>query len=307
MKLRATPDDVGLRLDVWLTRRLPDLSRSRLQMLIKHGDITMGGKAVRPHAKVTEGLEVDVDIPPAVPVELAGEDIPLEILYEDSDIIVINKPAGLVVHPAAGHASGTLVNALLHHCGDLAGIGGELRPGIVHRLDKDTSGAMVAAKNEPAMAGLVDQFKQGQVRKEYLALVCGKPVPASGTVKTLIGRSPHDRKKMSAKPATGRMAVTHYQTQESWKEVSLLRVRIETGRTHQIRVHVAHIGHPVAGDRQYGRRQPALPAPVTRQMLHAETLAFRHPRTGKPLEFRAPLPADMKSLLDFLRSRRMES
>jgi len=195
------------------------------------------------------------------------------------------------------------VNALLFHCRDLAGIGGERRPGIVHRLDKDTTGALVAAKNEKAMANLVEQFKAGQVRKEYLAVAHGTPAPAAGTVKTLIGRSSHDRQKMSARPSSGRPAVTHYRVEESWDDVSLLRVRIETGRTHQIRVHMAHIGHPVVGDRQYGRRRAALPMPVARQMLHAETLAFRHPRTGQPLEFKAPLPADMTSLIQSLRNR----
>ena len=302
MKLIATPDDAGLRLDVWLARCLPDLSRSRLQSLIKAGNVTCGGSAVRPRAKVTARLEVEIEIPAPVSVELARENIPLAILYEDADIIVIDKPAGLVVHPAAGHADGTLVNALLYHCDDLAGIGGERRPGIVHRLDKDTSGAMVAAKTEQAMANLGEQFKAGQVRKEYLAVVHGKPAPAAGTVKTLIGRSSHDRQKMSARPSSGRPAVTHYRVEESWGGMSLLRVRIETGRTHQIRVHMAHIGHPVAGDRQYGRRQMTLPIPVARQMLHAETLAFHHPRTGQPLEFKAPLPADLKRLIQALRT-----
>jgi len=305
MKLTPTPDDIGLRLDVWLSRCLPGLSRSRVQSLLEAGHITAGGRVVRPRTKVVEGMQVEVEIPPAVPVTLAGENIPLAILHEDADIIVINKPAGLVVHPAAGHAAGTLVNALLYHCHDLAGIGGELRPGIVHRLDKDTSGVLVAAKNEQAMAGLVEQFRKGQVRKEYLAIVQGKPATASGTVKTLIGRSPRDRKKMSARPVSGRPAVTHYQVRETFGDVSLLKVRIETGRTHQIRVHLAHIGHPVVGDRQYGRggrRLGELPMPASRQMLHAEILAFRHPRTGRPLEFTAPLPDDMRRLLQALRS-----
>jgi 23S rRNA pseudouridine1911/1915/1917 synthase len=306
MKLIATKDDIGLRIDVWLARRLPDFSRSRLQSLIKAGHITRAGRPVRPRDAVVADVEVDIEVPPPEPAEPVGENIPLTILYEDADIIVIDKPAGLVVHPAAGHASGTLVNALLHHCKDLTGIGGERRPGIVHRLDKDTSGAMVVAKNEHAMAHLVDQFKNGRVRKEYLAVVQGKPVPAAGTVKTLIGRSSHDRKKMSARPSSGRPAVTHYRVEESWGGMSLLRVRIETGRTHQIRVHMAHIGHPVVGDLQYGRSgRHSTPSPVNRQMLHAETLAFSHPRTGKPLEFKAPLPADVKRLLAEL--RRMQS
>ena len=304
MKFTATPDVIGLRLDVWLTGLIPDLSRSRVQALIRSGHITAAGKAVRPRIAVSQGMQVEVQIPaPAAPIE---ENIPLDLLYEDGDILVINKQAGLVVHPAAGHASGTLVNALLHHCHDLGGIGGVLRPGIVHRLDKDTSGAMVVAKNDQSMAGLVNQFKTGRVRKEYLAIVHGKPVPPVGTVKTLIGRSSSDRKKMSAKPSSGRPAVTHYRLEEDWGGMSLLRVRIETGRTHQIRVHMAHIGHPVAGDRQYDRGgRNRLPSNPARQMLHAETLAFFHPRTAKPLEFHAPLPTDFQSFLDGMRG--MES
>jgi 23S rRNA pseudouridine1911/1915/1917 synthase len=207
-----------------------------------------------------------------------------------------------VVHPAAGHAAGTLVNALLYHCRDLAGIGGELRPGIVHRLDRDTSGALVVAKNESALRDLVRQFKARQVRKEYLALVWGQPRPAAGRVETLIGRSPRDRKKMSAQPKSGRPAVTLYETLENLGPAALLRVRIETGRTHQIRVHLAHLGHPVVGDREYGHKRPApLPAPVPRQMLHAERLSCVHPRTGGLLVFSAPVPPDMQTLLAALR------
>jgi 23S rRNA pseudouridine1911/1915/1917 synthase len=248
-------------------------------------------------------MEVGVDIPPPVTPELLPEAIPLDILHEDADIIVVNKPAGLVVHPAAGHASGTLVNALLAHCPDLTGIGGEKRPGIVHRLDRDTTGVMVAAKNEVALRALVNQFRHRQVTKEYLALVWGHLAPPSGRAETLIGRSSRDRKKMSATPSSGRPAVTVYRTLEVFAGTSLLSVAIETGRTHQIRVHMAYLGHPVVGDAPYGRqRRDVLPVPVpARQMLHAFRLGLKHPRTGKDLTFEAPMPEDMRLLLETLR------
>jgi 23S rRNA pseudouridine1911/1915/1917 synthase len=297
--LTAQPDDRGLRLDAWLARRLPDLSRARLQALIEQGCVTIQNRPVKPSLKVVPGLTATVEIPPPRPAEPQPEAIPLRVVYEDADIVVIDKPAGLVVHPAAGHASGTLVNALLHHCPDLQGIGGELRPGIVHRLDRDTSGLMVAAKNDAALAGLQAQFKAHQVRKVYLALAAGQPDPPAGRIESLIGRSSHDRKKMSASPARGRPAVTHYETVRTYGDWSLLRVRIETGRTHQIRVHLSHVGHPIAGDPVYGRGPDRpLPAPAPRQMLHAAELSFIHPRTGKALDFQSPLPQDMQGLLD---------
>ena len=299
--LTAQPEDRGLRLDAWLARRLPGLSRARIQALIARGSITAQDRPVKPSLKVAPGLTVSIVIPPPEPAGPRPEAIPLAVVYEDSDIVVIDKPPGLVVHPAAGHATGTLVNALLHRCPDLQGIGGELRPGIAHRLDRDTSGLLVAAKNDAALSGLQAQFKEHEVRKVYLALVAGRPDPPAGRIETLIGRSTHDRKKMSARPARGRPAVTHYETVRGYGDWSLLRVRIETGRTHQIRVHLSHIGHPVAGDPVYGRGPAALlPGPAPRQMLHAAGLAFRHPRTGRALAFTAPLPADMQGLLDAL-------
>jgi 23S rRNA pseudouridine1911/1915/1917 synthase len=302
-RLSAAAAEAGLRLDIWLERHLPGLSRSRVQALIRAGLVTLGDKSAKPNTRVRAGMEAWVRIPPAIPVSTEAQDIPLDVLYEDEDVIVINKPPGLVVHPAAGHASGTLVNALLHHCKNLAGIGGELRPGIVHRLDKDTSGAMVVAKTDAAMAGLVKQFKAGGVRKEYLAIVHGRPTPREGTVSTLIGRSRHDRKKMSAQPSRGRPAVTHYAVQEDLGDFALLRVRIETGRTHQIRVHLAHVGHPVVGDAQYGRRRATRVPQADRQMLHAHRLGFPHPRNGAPLEFVAPVPDDFQRVLEALRGR----
>jgi 23S rRNA pseudouridine1911/1915/1917 synthase len=298
----ASDDDAGTRLDVWLAGRMPELSRARLQALIRDGSVrARDGRPLRPRTTVTAGLGVDVCIPCPRPVSLEPEAVDLDVLYEDGDVIVINKPAGMVVHPAAGHAAGTLVNALLHHCRDLAGIGGELRPGIVHRLDKDTSGVMVAAKTDAAMAHLVAAFKQGRVGKEYLAVVRGCPVPASGRIETLIGRSAHDRKKMSARPPAGRRAVTHYAVEERFGGASLVRVRIETGRTHQIRVHMTHLGHPVLGDRQYGRAGAAGGVRPPRQMLHAHRLIFALPDGSGERTFCAPVPDDMAAVFAALR------
>ena len=295
----VTPDGAGKRLDAWLTTQEPDLSRARIQALIHDGHILLDGRQVKSSQKLAEGQVISLSIPPPVEVSLKPEDIPLEVLFEDADVIVLNKPAGLVVHPAAGHASGTLVNALLARCPDLAGIGGEKRPGIVHRLDRDTTGVMVVAKNEIAMRSLVNQFRNRQVTKEYLALVWGHLNPLAGRAETLIGRNPHDRKKMCTRPDIGREAVTIYETVKTFAATSLVKVRIETGRTHQIRVHMAHLGHSVVGDPQYGRSRPGvLPVPVPeRQMLHAARLTFIHPRTGKPMVFDAPLPGEMSGLI----------
>lgn len=300
----VTVEGVGKRLDAWLSKTLPELSRARIQSLIESGHILLNDKHIKPSHKLSIGQVVSVTLPPPVEVELKPEAIPLDVLYEDQDLIVINKPAGLVVHPAAGHASGTLVNALLAHCPDLAGIGGEKRPGIVHRLDRDTTGVMVVAKSDTAMRALVNQFRHRHVTKEYVALVWGHLNPASGRTETLIGRNPNDRKKMSARTDTGRPAVTVYDTLEKFAATSLLRVRIETGRTHQIRVHMAFLGHSIVGDPQYGRpRREALPVPVpSRQMLHSARLLFTHPVTGHPMAFEAPLPADMQALLSTLRT-----
>ena len=294
----------GERLDKWLALHVPSLSRSRIQALVKSGHITVDGRCAKPHHRLATNAEIRVVIPPPVAVDVAPEDIPLDVLYEDADVIVVNKPPGLVVHPAPGHPGGTLVNALLHHCRDLGTIGGDLRPGIVHRLDKDTSGVMVVAKNEAALRSLAAQFKRRSIEKRYIALVAGQLHPPAGRVETLIGRSRHDRQKMSARPARGRQAVTTYETIEVLPGASLVRVGLETGRTHQIRVHMSHLGHPVAGDAKYGRSRsvPGCSAPVARQMLHAERLAFRHPRTKSRMEFSAPLPPDMETLVEALRA-----
>jgi 23S rRNA pseudouridine1911/1915/1917 synthase len=291
-------EEAAKRLDTWLAEQEPEHSRARWQALIRDGLVTVNDTPCKPNQKLRPGDRVRWAIPEPVDPEPQGEDIPLHILYEDSGIIVINKPAGLVVHPAAGNETGTLVNALLHHCTDLAGIGGEKRPGIVHRLDKDTSGVMVIAKTEAAMAALAHQFKEHETDKEYLAIVRGIPQPPRDTIETTIGRHPIHRKKMAANVRNGRMAVSHYEVIETFHDAALVRVRIETGRTHQIRVHMTHIKHPIFGDGVYGR---AYHIKAPRQMLHAAKLSFVHPDGRQRMQFTAPLPDDMELLLRELR------
>ncbi|NCC51386.1 MAG: RluA family pseudouridine synthase [Spartobacteria bacterium] len=301
------PEEDGARLDVWLTQHEPDHSRARWQKLIQEGHVLVNGEVRKSRYEVHPGDEIFYEIPPPEVSILEPEDIALDILYEDSDVIVINKQPDLIVHPAPGHSTGTLVHALLHHCRDLAGIGGELRPGIVHRLDMDTSGAMVIAKNEFAMNDLQQQFRTRDVHKEYMTIVRGHPAPAHGTIDTLIARSVRDRKKMCVSSKSGRNAITHYETIETYDHFALLRVTIETGRTHQIRVHMAHKGHPVLGDRQYGRaRYNDLAMEVQRQMLHAEKLSFNHPQTGEQICFIAPIHDDMRTVIRFLRETKTD-
>jgi len=298
----AAPEYQGHRLDAWLSRQHPALSRVRWQDLIKSGHVTIRGESKKPNYSVQAGDLVDVIVPPVSDPELVAQDIAIDILHEDADLIVINKPPGLVVHPAPGHSSGTLVNALLHHCHDLAGVGGEKRPGIVHRLDRDTSGVLVAAKNDAAMLGLAAQFKDRSTRKEYVAVVWGKPSPATGTIRTTIGRDPVNRQKMSTRSTRGRSAVSHYRILEWLGLVSFVGIAIETGRTHQIRVHMAHIKNPIVGDEVYGRKHPPeLPVPVTRQLLHAWRLTIRHPSNGATMTFEAPWPEDMNRLVKALK------
>jgi len=310
------------RLDRVLARALPDLSRSRLQDLIRAGRVCVGDAAVlEPSAKTPGGARIVVSLPPAAAAEPAGEAIPLAVVYEDTDLVVIDKPAGLVVHPAAGHETGTLVNALIAHCGgSLSGIGGVRRPGIVHRLDKDTSGLMVAAKNDRAHQSLSAQFadhgRTGALERAYLALAWGAPDRPRGVVDAALDRSAHNREKMAVvAPGRGRHAVTRYAVEESFGDglACLLRCELETGRTHQIRVHMTHIGHPLLGDAVYGtgfktkanrlpaRAREALDA-LGRQALHATVLGFAHPATGSVLRFESPLPADMERLRDALRA-----
>ena len=295
----TVPEGAEGRLDAWLASQAPDLSRARIQALIKEGRVTCNGAAVKATGKLKPGQVIEISVPALASAEPVPENIPLDILYEDGDCLVINKPAGLVVHPAPGHAAGTLVNALLFHCQDLGGVGGVARPGIVHRLDKDTSGLMVVAKNDAAMAGFVRLFQTGGITKEYLTLVHGAPPKPSGTVTTLIGRHPAQRKRMAVVSRNGKQAVTHYAVEQRLGDITLVRCRIETGRTHQIRVHMQSLGCPVVGDPVYGRTAAdnRLPLAPARQMLHAAHLAFAHPVTGAAMDFIAPLPADFTLLV----------
>jgi 23S rRNA pseudouridine1911/1915/1917 synthase len=283
----------GQRLDRFLQAQLPGFSRAFLQKLIEDGHVIVNGRASKPSHKMRAGDRVEVEVPPPRPLQARPEAIPLDVIYEDDDLIVVNKPAGLVVHPAAGNYTGTLVNALLHHCrGKLAGIGGVERPGIVHRLDKGTSGCIVVAKTDFAHQALVNQFKSRAVKKIYRAVCWGKFERLSGRVETTIGRSEHHRKKMSATARRGRPALTEYRVLNQHADAALVELTLHTGRTHQIRVHMAHIGHPIVGDTIYGRARKA-EISVARPLLHAYKLGFTHPRTGKPMEFTAPMPEDM--------------
>ena len=291
-------EDTEERLDVWLAARLPNLSRTRIQALIRDGHITVAGRPAREHRRLKTNQCVLVRIPAPQPAQPDAQNIPLDIVYQDSEIIVVNTAPGMVVHPAPGHTGGTLVNALLHHCPDLAGIGGELRPGIIHRLDRDTSGLLVAAKHEAALRELAGQFKKREVVKEYLALVHGAP-PLEGSINAAIGRHPVQRKKM-ALSERGRSALTSFRRLAVYPQAALVRLRIHTGRTHQIRVHMAHLGHPVLGDKVYGRARVGRPD-APRHMLHAARLEFRHPSDGRPMVFATLLPADMRETIRRLR------
>lgn len=291
----------GGRLDAVLAAQLPDLTRSRIQQLIREGLITLGGRQVKTGYALQGGELISVNIPEQAPARAAAEAIPLDIVYEDTDIIVVNKPQGMVVHPAAGHHDGTLVNALLHHCGDLAGIGGVLRPGIVHRIDKDTSGLLVAAKNDAAYLGLTSQWRRHDIIRRYHAILQGVISEAEGSIDAPIGRHPRDRKKMAVEPVHGRNAVTRYQVLERlpFANATYTELTLETGRTHQIRVHMAHLGHPVLGDQVYGNKKN--PWRLTGQALHAKVLGFKHPISGDPLLFESGLPAYFQALLAELR------
>lgn len=306
------------RLDRWLASVWPDLSRSRVKALIEQGQLTRDGAVVRdPAEPVRSGARYVLTLPPPAPATPSAEAIPLAILFEDEHLLVLDKPPGLVVHPAPGNETGTLVNALLAHCGGaLPGIGGEARPGIVHRLDKDTSGVMVVAKTEAAHRGLSEAFARRDLERTYLALVWGVPAKAEGRIEAPIGRHPLDRKRMAV-VANGKPAATRYRLMRALGTAcALIECRLETGRTHQVRVHLAHLGHPLVGDPVYLRRLPAaaarLPAELRaaltgfpRQALHAASLAFRHPVTGKRVAFAAPLPADLATLLAALERTQM--
>ena len=299
--LEVTPDFDGKRIDQCLTASFSDCSRSFLQKLLKDGKVSINGKTQKASSKVAAGDAVLVLLPEPEELNVEPENIPLDILYEDDDLLVVNKPKGMVVHPAAGHSSGTLVNAVLYHCrGNLSGINGVLRPGIVHRIDRDTSGLIIAAKNDAAHLALAAQLADHTLARTYECLSVGSFRQDSGTVDAPIGRSRSDRKKMAV-VAGGRPAITHWEVLARYPGVTHLRCRLETGRTHQIRVHLAYIGHPILGDTVYGNRKP-VPG-LTGQCLHATGLRFLHPRTGRPVELTCPRPEEFERMLVKLQKR----
>ena len=309
--LIARVSDKGERLDTFVATRIPELSRSQVALLIQNESIKVNGQAKKPGYRIHSGDTIRGDIPPPVETILKPEPLDLEILYEDNDVILINKAAGMVVHPAPGHEKGTLVNALLYHFPEIGPIGGEMRPGIVHRLDKDTSGILVVAKNAAAHAHLSAQFAQRSVRKQYQAIVYGDVKDGTGRMVFPVGRHPVDRKRMSIQSRSPRTAETHWRVRERFDGLTLLALDLKTGRTHQARVHCAAIGHAIVGDPMYAGRRAAKRVPVNvyalikpldRQMLHARQLAFIHPSQGTPVCLKAPLPDDMKTLIAQLRS-----
>ena len=293
-------DDVNKRVDVFLNEEMEDISRSALQKNIEKGNITVNGEKISKNYKLRIGDIVEAELPPPENIDIVPEDIPLDIMYEDDDLIVINKPQNMVVHPAPGHYTGTLVNALMFHCGDnLSGINGVLRPGIVHRIDKDTSGVLVIAKSDLAHKGLSEQLAEHSMKRVYNAIVYNSFSEESGTVDRNIDRSKNDRKKMAVVMQGGRNAVTHYKVIEKLGKYTWVELQIETGRTHQIRVHMSYIGHPLLGDPVYGPKK--CPFNLNGQVLHAKVLGFIHPRTGEYMEFNSELPDYFSSLIERLK------
>lgn len=300
--LTLTADRAGERADQLLARLLPELTRSAAQRLLEDGRVTCGGQAVKKNYKTAPGDVLTVSLPDPAPIDVLPQNIPLDVVFEDGDVIVVNKPVGMVVHPAAGHPDGTLVNALLYHCGkSLSGINGSLRPGIVHRIDRDTSGLIIAAKNDFAHLSLAEQLQDHSLYREYAAVCVGTMREDSGTVSAPIARHPADRKRMAIDHLHGRAAVTHYTVLERFPGHTYLQCRLETGRTHQIRVHLASLGRPLLGDVVYGAHKP-YPG-LAGQCLHARRLKFVHPSTGKPVELECPLPPWFQAVLEKLAAR----
>ena len=296
LTLTATSEDRGVRIDAWLAAHVEGLTRSAAAKLLESGGVAVNGVSAAKNYRLTGGETVEVTRPEAEEIAVEPQDIPLDVVYEDQDVIVVNKPVGLVVHPAPGHPDGTLVNALLHHCGDsLSGIGGEKRPGIVHRIDRDTSGLIIAAKNDTAHLALSAQLSDHTLARTYECLVMGNLRQDSGTVDAPIGRHPTDRKKMAVEPRNGRRAVTHWEVIARYNGVTHVRCRLETGRTHQIRVHMAYIGHPILGDTVYGAKKP-VPG-LAGQCLQAVELRFVHPRTGKLVTVSCPRSPEFEQQL----------
>ena len=290
----------GKRVDKSLADYFDEYSRSFLKKLLDDGNVLVNDKKAKPSLKIASGDKIDITIPDISAVEIEPEDIPLDIVYEDDDIIIVNKPKGMVVHPAPGHYSGTIVNALMYYCDDLSGINGELRPGIVHRIDQDTTGVIVACKNDKAHRCIAEQLKEHSITRTYHAIVCGHLKQSEGTIEGDIGRHPVDRKKMAINVKNGKKAVTHYKVLDTLNnKYTYIECKLETGRTHQIRVHMASIGHPILGDTVYGPAK--CPFKLTGQTLHAKTLGFIHPTTGQYVEFDAELPNYFKELLNKLR------
>ena len=293
-------NESGTRIDRYLAEKDSGFSRSFIQKLLKDGQVTVGGKPAKSNYKVREDDSIHLEVPDSSEPDIVPEDIPLDILYEDEDVLIVNKPKGMVVHPAAGHYQGTLVNAVMAHCGDsLSGINGVMRPGIVHRIDKDTTGALLVCKNDTAHRDLAEQLKDHSIRRRYRAVVQGNLKDDEGTIEGPIGRHPTDRKKMAINHKNGKDAVTHYKVLERFGQATYVECRLETGRTHQIRVHMASIGHPLLGDTVYGSSRN--PYHLEGQALHAMILGFVHPRTGEYMEFTAPLPEYFVKLLSKLR------
>lgn len=296
----VAPEESGVRIDRYLSEKVEEMSRSYLQKLLKDDRIHVNNGQIKSNYKVQSGDHIVVDIPEPEVLDILPEDIPLDILYEDEDVLVVNKPKGMVVHPSAGHISGTLVNAVLYHCeGKLSGINGVMRPGIVHRIDKDTTGALLVCKNDNAHKALAEQLKEHSVRRRYRAVVAGNIKEDEGTVEGPIGRHPTDRKKMAINHKNGKEAITHYRVLERFGNYTYIECRLETGRTHQIRVHMTSIGHPLLGDEVYGSGKN--PFHLQGQTLHAMILGFVHPGTGEYMEFTAPLPEYFVKLLEKLR------
>lgn len=284
------------RIDRYLTEMLPEQSRSFFQKLIRDGFVMVNHIIVKVNYRLKTGDVIEIDIPDAVPTEIVPENIPLDILYEDDDLLIVNKPKGMVVHPAVGHSTGTLVNAIMYHCqGNLSGINGEIRPGIVHRIDKDTTGSLIICKNDEAHRNIAEQIKEHSVTRRYVGVVAGTFSEESGTVEGAIGRHPNDRKRMTINEKNGKPAVTHYRVLQTLKGASFKEFELETGRTHQIRVHMASISHPLLGDTVYGNSKN--PYKLQGQALHARTIGFIHPTTGEYIEVSAPIPEYMTELV----------
>ncbi len=297
-RIIITENEAGMRADVALAQLL-EITRSNMQKLLEEGRAVRGQKIIKSNYRVKAGEEILVDLPEPQPLDVQPEDIPLDIIYEDDDVVVVNKARGMVVHPAAGNYSGTLVNALLYHCSNLSGINGVIRPGIVHRLDKDTSGIMICAKNDVAHLSLSEQIQSKAAQRTYLAVVRGNVKNDSGIIETQIARDKNDRKKMAVVSEGGRQAITEYEVAERFGKYTVVKCRLKTGRTHQIRVHMEYLGYPLVGDPKYSPMKT--PFAINGQALHSLTLTFTHPRTGELMTFEAPLPEDMRKILTRLR------